>query len=163
MGDTRATGQPVLLRPQPEEGSVEAVGRGRLVLVAEDDPDLRELLAEVVRATGARVRTAATGRAALLLAREEPPDAALVDLGLPDLDGCAVAAALRADPETRWTALVAVTAAGALPRAVRERAGWAAWVAKPFHLARLHAALAAALGAPAGARSPDPRAGRAAA
>src|SRR5688500_251885 len=102
-----------------------AVGRGRLVLVAEDDPDLRELLAEVVRATGARVRTAATGRGAILLAREEPPDAALLDLGLPDLDGCAVAAALRADPETRWTALVAVTAAGELPRAVRERAGWA--------------------------------------
>jgi CheY-like chemotaxis protein len=134
------------------------MGRGRLVLVAEDDADLREVLAEVVRATGARVRTAATGRGAILLAREEPPDVALLDLGLPDLDGCAVAEVLRADPDTRWTALVAVTAAGDLPRAVRERAGWAGWVAKPFHLSQLSAALAAALAAPAVAQPCDCRA-----
>jgi two-component system CheB/CheR fusion protein len=132
------------------DGSGEVMGRGRLVLIVEDDADLREVLAELVRATGVRVRTAATGRGAILLAREEPPDVALLDLGLPDLDGCAVAEVLRADPETRWTALVALTAAGELPRAVRERCGWDAWVAKPFHLVQLTAALATALSAPTG-------------
>jgi CheY-like chemotaxis protein len=102
-----------------------------LVLIAEDDPDLRPVLADLVRLrTGARVRTVETGPAALISAREEPPAAVVLDASLPGLDGFEVARRLRLDPEMRWTALVGLSGAGPLSSEVVAAAGFDAFLDK---------------------------------
>lgn len=60
------------------------------LLIADDDPAARELLAEVLTREGYRVRAASGGEECLLLAQTEPFDLALVDLRMPDLDGLQV-------------------------------------------------------------------------
>lgn len=102
-----------------------------LVLIAEDDPDLRPILAELVRRrTGARVRTVDSGPAALISAREETPAAVVLDAGLPGLDGFEVARELRRDPDLRWTALVGLSGAGRLSGEVVAAAGFDAFLDK---------------------------------
>ena len=102
-----------------------------LVLIAEDDPDLRQSLAELVRLrTGARVRTVDSGPAALVSARQEVPAAVVLDAGLPGLDGFEVARRLRRDPELRWTLLVGLSGAGRLGGEVVAAAGFDAFLDK---------------------------------
>jgi two-component system KDP operon response regulator KdpE len=60
---------------------------GALVLVVEDERALRETLPANLRARGFRTAEAADGSTALRLAAETHPDAVVLDLGLPDLDG----------------------------------------------------------------------------
>jgi two-component system KDP operon response regulator KdpE len=65
------------------------------ILVVEDDADLREVLRALLEAEGYRVIEAATAARALIEARSHKPDAALVDLGLPDRDGQVVIRKIR--------------------------------------------------------------------
>ena len=58
-----------------------------LVLVVDDEPVLLRLLEVNLRVAGFDVRTAASGRGAVDAAAAEAPDAVVLDLGLPDLDG----------------------------------------------------------------------------
>jgi serine/threonine-protein kinase len=78
-------------------------GRGLRFLVVDDDPDWRELLgrALVRRFPGAQVEGASDGRLGLAAARHHPPDAALIDLDMPELGGIELTHALRelAPPE----------------------------------------------------------------
>jgi len=109
-----------------------------LVLIAEDDPDLRPMLAELVRLRiGARVRTVDSGPAALLSAREEPPAVVVLDAGLSGLDGFEVARRMRRDPELRWTLLVGLSGAGRLSDEVVAAAGFDAFLDKRGDLRRL--------------------------
>ena len=102
-----------------------------LVLIAEDDPDLRQSLAELVRLrTGARVRTVDSGPAALVSARQEVPAAVVLDAGLPGLDGFEVARRLRRDPELRWTLVVGLSGAGRMSGEVVAAAGFDAFLDK---------------------------------
>lgn len=82
------------------------------VLVVDDNPDLVDMLAAVVALEGHEVRTAQDGREALAIAGEYRPHLVLLDLGLPDTDGCDVARALRALPQLANTCLVALTGWG---------------------------------------------------
>ncbi len=66
-----------------------------LVLVVEDEPQLRALLRTTLEAAGYRVVEAETARRAVVEARTHKPDVALVDLGLPDRDGLDVIAEIR--------------------------------------------------------------------
>ena len=66
------------------------------VLIVEDNPDGAESLAVLLDMFGYEVRIAFDGESALRLARKSPPDAVILDIGLPGLDGCAVAGELRA-------------------------------------------------------------------
>jgi len=109
-----------------------------LVLIAEDDPDLRPVLADLVRLrTGARVRTVETGPAALISAREEPPAAVVLDASLPGLDGFEVARELRRDPDLRWTAVVGLSGAGRLSGEIVRAAGFDAFLEKSSDLRAL--------------------------
>jgi CheY-like chemotaxis protein len=120
------------------------------VLLAEDDADLRRLLALTLRRAGHAVLEAADGREALALARGARPDVAVLDGRLPGLSGPAVAAALAADPVTAGVAVVLASAAPpptggdggppALP-------GVVAYLEKPFSGAALLARVAQALAA----------------
>lgn len=67
----------------------------RCVLIVEDDDDSREMLGELVSAFGHHPLPAANVTEALAQARGTKPDVALIDIGLPEVDGCEVARLLR--------------------------------------------------------------------
>ncbi len=76
--------------------AVLALGRGRRVLVVEDDDEIAQVLQRSLRLDGYEVRLAADGEAALDAAAAYRPDLVILDLGLPGLDGMEVARRLRA-------------------------------------------------------------------
>src|SRR5688572_12743841 len=67
----------------------------RTVLVVDDEPQIRRALAVNLTARGYTVHEAATGREALRTASANHPDAVVLDLGLPDIDGIDVVRGLR--------------------------------------------------------------------
>ncbi|MGX7709009.1 response regulator [Methylobacterium sp. Gmos1] len=87
---------------RPDTGS-------NLVLVVDDDPATRDLLARFLRRDGFTVATAADGRAGLEQARRLRPRVVLLDVTMPRMDGWAVLRALRADPEFGATPVIMVT------------------------------------------------------
>jgi CheY-like chemotaxis protein len=82
------------------------------VLVVDDNTDAAESCALLLRLDGHEVRVAPDGPLALQAARDFAPDAALLDLGLPGMDGFEVARRLRALPQTGRALLVAMTGWG---------------------------------------------------
>ena len=72
------------------------INRSRKVLVIEDQADARRALQRLLQVWGHEVSTAEDGVRGLELATSEPPDVALVDVGLPGLDGYEVARRIRA-------------------------------------------------------------------
>lgn len=111
---------------------------GELILIVEDDERNMRLARDVLRHGGFRTLEAAGGRAALALAARRQPDAILMDIGLPDLDGVAVLGLLRADPRTRTIPVAALTALAM--KGDRERflaAGFDDYMAKPIEVGRL--------------------------
>src|SRR5690348_5721196 len=82
------------------------------VLVVDDHVDCVLSIGRLLEALGYRVRLALDGRGAVDSASHFRPEAALVDLSLPDLDGFGVAERLRALPETRDAYLIAMTGWG---------------------------------------------------
>jgi CheY-like chemotaxis protein/anti-sigma regulatory factor (Ser/Thr protein kinase) len=79
------------------------------ILVVEDNADARETMAAALELGGHRVYQAADGNAGILAVGVVRPDVAVIDIGLPGLDGYEVASALRRDPECRDMVLVAIT------------------------------------------------------
>ncbi len=113
-----------------------------LALVIDDEPQIRRLLRLVLEGEGYRVVDAATGTDGLQLAAQRPPDAILLDLGLPDLDGLEVLRRLR-----EWSAAPIVvlsvrdqeeTKVAALDQGAHD------YVTKPFSTAELLARIRAA-------------------
>src|SRR6185436_20118953 len=84
--------------------------RIRRILVVDDNVDSAETLAEMLKLWGHEVQTAHDGPAALEAARAQPPDAVLLDLSLPVMDGYETARRLR--KEGLGKLLVAVTGFG---------------------------------------------------
>jgi CheY-like chemotaxis protein len=87
-------------------------GNGLRVLVIEDNQDAAETLRDLLALFGHQAEIALTGPAGIDVARRRPPDVVLCDIGLPEMDGYAVARELRADPQTAPIRLVAVTGYG---------------------------------------------------
>jgi CheY-like chemotaxis protein len=103
------------------------------ILIADDYDDNRELLRLMLETEGYRIREARNGREALDAALAEAPDAALIDLSMPLLDGWGLLRALRADERTRSIPCVAVTAFAANQDRQRAlEAGFDAYISKPF-------------------------------
>ena len=121
-----------------------AVEEGRLlVLVVEDNRDAAETLVELLRLEGYGATVAADGPAALAAARELRPDVALLDLGLPGIDGFEVARRLRAMPDLGDLTLIALSGYGREEDRVRSReAGMDHHLVKPVDLEALQALLA---------------------
>jgi len=80
------------------------------ILVVEDDPDNRRIVAKVLSVEGYDVIEAIDGIEALAQARAERPDLILMDLALPNVDGWEATRQLKSDPETRSIPVVALTA-----------------------------------------------------
>jgi CheY-like chemotaxis protein len=68
----------------------------RRILVVESNPDHGEAIASLLGVWGHAAVVATSGREAVVRALDDPPDAVVLDLGLPDMDGCKVAAEIRA-------------------------------------------------------------------
>jgi two-component system KDP operon response regulator KdpE len=113
------------------------------ILVVEDEPGLRKALGINLRARGYEVALAADGRSALTAASQRPPDAVILDLGLPDMDGAEVIEGLRG-----WSSapIVVLSARSEEPDKVTVLdAGADDYVTKPFGMDELLARLRAAL------------------
>jgi CheY-like chemotaxis protein len=119
-----------------------ASARGLRVLIIEDCVDAADALRELMELFGHQVQVAHTGPAGLELARQVRPDVVLCDLGLPGMDGYAVAAALRRDPATGSARLIAVTGYGhEEDRRRSAESGFHAHLTKPVELESLRAML----------------------
>jgi DNA-binding response OmpR family regulator len=116
-----------------------------LVLIAEDDADLRELLALTLTDAGIDVEVAADGREALEHVKAHMPDLVLLDMMMPVMDGRGFCAAIR--DFTKRPPIVVMTAAG---RAVEDAAELGAMygLAKPFEIDELVATIRRCLQSP---------------
>jgi len=120
-----------------------ATGLGRRVLVVDDNRDSAASLAALVELLGHRVETAADGIEALEVAERFRPDAILLDLGLPRLDGYAAARRIRSAPWGADMLLIAQTGWGQqADRALASEAGFDHHLVKPVDPAALRAILA---------------------
>jgi CheY-like chemotaxis protein len=108
----------------------------------DDNEDAAVLLSEVLSSVGHQVKTGGDAIAALRLAEEFRPDVAILDIGLPVMDGHALAARLRAELGPLTPRLIAVTGYG--QRNDRQRsaaAGFDAHLVKPVDMQQLLALL----------------------
>lgn len=124
--------------PITGETPVPGVTMRRRVLVIEDDRDAAETLRDILELCGHQVELAFTGPEGLAKARSVHPDVILCDIGLPGMDGWAVARELRAADETRNARLIALTGFG-LPEDRRRtlEAGFDRHLTKPIDLPEL--------------------------
>ncbi len=110
------------------------------IIVADDDRTTIMMVQSILRTWKINCRVAHNGKEALELTKEIRPDALLLDVGMPDLDGFQVLAALRSDPATRKTPVVMLTAAQSEDEIVRGfDLGADDYITKPF---RAHEMLA---------------------
>ena len=124
---------------QPREvRAAEPAPRSRRVLVVDDNADARKALMLLLEQEGHDVRTAGDGAAALEEAKRFTPEVVLLDIGLPGLDGYAVARQLRATPQSVDVLLVAITGYGQPEdRAQSRAAGFDHHLLKPVELVKL--------------------------
>lgn len=116
------------------------------VLVAEDDPDIRELVARRVAQLGHTVVEAVDGATALALALAERPDLVVLDWMMPERSGLEVCRAIRADSEIGRMRIVMLTAKAHEDDLARAfSAGADDYVIKPFRGADLQQRLTALL------------------
>jgi CheY-like chemotaxis protein len=126
--------------PAPQDAWMPSIEQ--TILVVDDNRDAADSLAELLGALGATVLTAYSGEEALRLAAEHDFDTAILDIGMPGMDGCDLARYLRARQDATDLTLIALTGWG--QQGDKERiatAGFDHHLLKPLNLAELMAAL----------------------
>jgi DNA-binding response OmpR family regulator len=129
------------------EPASSAAPEGPVVLIAEDDRDIRELVTRKLQTAGFRVIAVGDGLAALREARDNKPDIAVLDVMMPGLSGLQLTTALREDPVTEALPIILLTARS---QEFDVEAGFSLsatdYIVKPFSprqlVERIHAALA---------------------
>jgi CheY-like chemotaxis protein len=120
------------------------------ILVIEDDPIMREALADWLQAAGYGVRTAADGSAGLAAVKAAPPALVVTDIRMPGINGTAIISELK--QRHPQTAIIAISGLFNSGRGVDADAaialGAARALAKPFKRAELLSAIAELLGRP---------------
>ena len=121
--------------------------RKQRVLIVDDNADASYSLGLLARAWGHEVAVARSGPEALVLAKSFKPETALVDIGLPGMDGYELARLLREDPAQRSLQLVALTGYGREEdRIAAKAAGFDVFLIKPAKIEELKRLLASAPG-----------------
>ena len=142
-----AVPQPVASKPvatalEEASASPASVAPALRVLVVDDNADAATSLAMVLRARGMELRVANDGSQALAEVEDFAPDAVLLDIGMPRLDGYEVASRLRQNPQHQDLVLIAITGWSRLQDRQRGRtAGFDHHFRKPVDLPRLCALL----------------------
>jgi len=123
------------LSPKPAEGSLR-------ILVVDDNHDAAQSLSMLLTSKGHTVRLAHDGYEALDTALAERPQVMLLDIGLPGMDGYAVARALRQHPDLKTTHLIALSGYGR-PEDIElaKTAGFNGYLVKPVNFDELQSAL----------------------
>ena len=117
------------------------------VLIAEDSPVIRRLIGICLRGLDVTVVEEETGPAALEHATTNPPDAMILDVGLPGMEGWEVLRALRSHPRTAELPVLMLTGhAGESVRRKAEAIGASAFMTKPFQPKELRQKLDELLG-----------------
>lgn len=115
---------------------------GKKIMVIDDNVDAADMLVMALELWGCEVKAAHCGRDAIELARSFEPDIALLDIGLPDMNGYELARALRALPGGERMRLVAATGWGQdKDRQLAYEAGFDHHLTKPVHFEQLRALL----------------------
>jgi signal transduction histidine kinase len=144
LGSTVTVELPRIAAPAGSESvaPAPAASSPRRIILVEDSRDSRDMLRYLLEHAGHEVHEAADGPSGLRLILERLPDVALVDVGLPGLDGYEVARQVRAHEAARAVRLVALTGYG-LPDDLRQsqEAGFDAHLVKPVDPARLAAVI----------------------
>jgi CheY-like chemotaxis protein len=108
-----------------------------LILIVEDDPDLRELLELILTSKGFEVRCCANGRDALESLERRRPDLILLDMKMPVMDGWEFCRALAERGGTHPPIVVVTAAPAPAERAAEVNAQ--GWLEKPFEYERVEA------------------------
>ncbi len=120
-------------------------GRRVRILVVEDDADVREGLADVLREYSFEVNSACEGQAALAMADQTRPDVILLDALMEGMDGREFLDEQKRRPDMARIPVIVITG---LPPQLVGSLGAAAVLAKPFHVEDLLSAIRYALGRP---------------
>jgi CheY-like chemotaxis protein len=118
----------------------------RHVLVVDDEPDIRSLLATRIRRLGWTVHTAGTGEEALAATAAAAPALVVLDVLLPGIDGWETLRRLRADPALAGVPVLVVSICD--PHADVAALGVAGYLVKPFTAADVERAVRSAVGEP---------------
>jgi CheY-like chemotaxis protein len=140
------SGKPIQQPSALEQSMTNAEGTRtqRRILVADDNNDALESLATLLQLSGHEVYTASNGAVALESAEQHRPEVALLDIGMPKLDGYEVARRIRAQPWGQRITLVALTGWGQdSDRKRSQEAGFDSHLVKPLDLDKLTELLAA--------------------
>lgn len=107
--------------------------KGR-VLCIDDEPGVIELISLILRSQNIQVDGASSGKEGLAMMRENLPDAVLLDIMMPEMDGWEVYKQMRADDNLKKIPVIIVTARNSSFEEViaRERAGVDDYITKPF-------------------------------
>ncbi|MGF6859169.1 hybrid sensor histidine kinase/response regulator [Paraburkholderia sp. CI3] len=137
-----------ILRSQAErlaaKDSAESLGLGpvRLLLV-DDNPDALQSLGILLELDGHQITTCDNGHDAVRLVNETHPEVAIIDIGMPEMDGFEVARVIRADERLDNVMLIALTGYAAEPDKSRAlAAGFDCHLTKPLSLEKLQSILA---------------------
>jgi signal transduction histidine kinase/ActR/RegA family two-component response regulator len=132
-----------------------ATADGRRILVVDDNHDAAETLARLLDSFGHAVRTAATGPQALAMLNEFRPELAILDIGLPGMDGYELARRLKADPRMEGLRMIALTGYGHdVDRARALAAGFDEHLVKPVPVDQLMASIGRVAGKAAAPQEP---------
>jgi CheY-like chemotaxis protein len=113
-----------------------------LVLLADDDPMIRELVSRILEDAGYRVLTAEDGVEALELIQERRPAAVILDVMMPGLNGIETMRRVRGEPETAELPILLVTAHASSAELRQGRELGAHYLRKPFSADDLRACVA---------------------
>ena len=138
-GATFTVRLPAIAAPQPDVTEADAApgDRAQTILVVEDNTDARESLSVALTLEGYRVLEANDGPSALEIVKQERPPLAVLDIGLPRMDGYELARCIR-DELGRGIVLIALTGYGSERDATRSAdAGFDQHLTKPVDLDEL--------------------------
>jgi DNA-binding response OmpR family regulator/DNA-binding CsgD family transcriptional regulator len=108
------------------------------ILIVDDDPLIRELLAEMLGNYGYRVQSVSSGQMALSLLADEEPELILLDVKMPDMDGYEVCSCIKSNEKNRMTPVIFISALDYATDKVKGfKSGGVDYITKPFQLAEV--------------------------
>jgi CheY-like chemotaxis protein len=118
------------------------------ILCIDDEPGVVELVSLILKSQNIKVEGVNSGKEGLDLMRQSPPDAVLLDVMMPEMDGWEVYKQMRADDQLKHIPVIIVTARNSSFEEIiaRERAGVSDYLTKPFLPNDLRKSLARVLG-----------------